>query len=148
MFPPENETERHELAEHHTTQSPPHIVIAIMEAAIAGLIGASIGIVPSIVTYWLGRRSEERRHLREMIFKAAFEDWKLRNDRVRAEHPGHSTLPLDGYVIHAAHLIRQIDRTGRLEPAEARRLIRESLEVDHAAQKETEKFYEDKALES
>lgn len=118
------------------------------DAALAAIIGAAVVAVTSgvfsFLTLWLNKRSEERRQLRDLVFKAAFEEWNLINARIRAEHPGASPLPLETYIIRASILIRQIDHADSIDPAKVGARVRSTLEAQHAAEKEAEKFYRER----
>jgi hypothetical protein len=67
---------------------------AVLAAGVSGLCSAitAIGVVA------FTKRSDERRHLREIVIKTAIENWKVVNQaalEARAER-----LPLDVYLVH------------------------------------------------
>jgi hypothetical protein len=73
-----------------------------IDAAIAALLGAGIsGFFSTVTTIWVlkaSKRSEERRHLRDLIVRTAVENWKAGDEAAKlAREP---RLPLDVYIIH------------------------------------------------
>ncbi len=82
-----------------------------MDALTAGLIGTAIGGVvtgvPAVITFWLGKRSDEKRQLQQLVMQVALENWKYGCDAAR--RLGGAVLPLDSYVIHALKLL-EIER--------------------------------------
>jgi hypothetical protein len=73
-----------------------------MDAATAGLLGAAIGALASgatavFITH-ITKRSEERRQLREIAFKAAVENWDYAC-KLSAQYRA-PTLPLDVFILH------------------------------------------------
>jgi hypothetical protein len=122
-----------------------------MDAAAAGLIGAGIGLlgsllvqVVSLVTFFIGKRSEERKQLRELVMSAAVEEWKYKNDIQKAR--GHELIPMDGCIIRAARLIEEIKRAPTASEATIRTLVRHGLEAQFIAEDETNRYYGDKFL--
>jgi hypothetical protein len=73
-----------------------------MNAATAGLLGTALGALASGATSVfitrITKRSEERRQLREVAFKAAIENWDYVN-KICAQYR-IPTLPLDVFILH------------------------------------------------
>jgi hypothetical protein len=69
-------------------------VAVILAASIAGFFSTVTAIVVIIYT----KRSEERRHFRELIVRTAIENWKLADEAARQARADR--WPLDVYIIH------------------------------------------------
>ena len=115
-----------------------------IDAATATLLAAAIGALSSGVTAVLilliTKRSEERRHLRELAVKAALENWQaVSNAAVQAGQP---RMPLDVFLVHMFKLaealssrdlaadtlaskLRDVQRFTDIAVAEARRYSEE-----------------------
>jgi hypothetical protein len=71
------------------------------ELAVVGTIGgAIIGALPAFVTSLINRRAEERRHFKDMVVKAAMENWKF----VAENSASRAVLPMEHYIIHTAKM--------------------------------------------
>jgi hypothetical protein len=77
-----------------------------IDATTATLLAATIGAISSgataIIILLINKRSEERRHLRELAMKAALQNWQ---DTLKA-FPQYQQfqLPLDVYLVHMVKL--------------------------------------------
>ena len=73
-----------------------------MNAATAGLLGVVLGALSSgataIVVTHITKRSEERRQLREIAFKAAIENWSY-VCKLSAQN-GVPTMPLNVFILY------------------------------------------------
>lgn len=71
---------------------------------IAAFGGAAISGVMAFALNWQNRRSDEKKHLREMMVNAALENWKktcdLGTEIARKEGKKVDLAPLDSYLIH------------------------------------------------
>lgn len=114
----------------------------MIQLAIFGLIGAAIGAIPGIVLFWLGKRSEDRRHLRELVMRAAIEDWKCRN--AIETSAGRPLIPLDGFIIRSTRILDEIKSGRRLNEFSIRNIVRDALEAQYAAEDETNRYYQEK----
>jgi len=74
--------------------SPEELVV------VASLGGAAIGSLPSLISAFVSRRAENKRHFNELIFRAATESWKL----VAEKSSSRIILPLEHYIIHTAKM--------------------------------------------
>ena len=74
---------------------------------LAGAIGALSSGVTATVILLITKRSEERRHLRELAMKAALENWHVVSEAAaRAGQPG---LPLDVFLVHMFKLAQALN---------------------------------------
>lgn len=106
------------------------------------IIGGLLASIPAVLTFWLGKRSEDRRYLQELVIRAALEEWKQYNERAVAV--GGSIFPLDTFIIHATQLLNNVQQR-RMSPEQVRAAVRRALEIKDAAENEREKFFHDKA---
>jgi hypothetical protein len=74
----------------------------ILIGALIALIATSVGALVTLFGQWLTRRSEERRHLRQLIVQAAVENWRLASNA--AEKAGARRYPLDAFILHLLKL--------------------------------------------
>lgn len=66
---------------------------------VAALGGAVVGALSTLLVTWINNRSAERRHVKELVFTAATENWK-KTIEVAAEQPGkHAIAPLDDFIV-------------------------------------------------
>jgi len=66
---------------------------------VAALGGAVVGALGTILVTMISNRSAERRHLKELVFGAAVENWKKAAE-LAAQTPGkHALAPLDDFVL-------------------------------------------------
>jgi hypothetical protein len=115
-----------------------------IDATTATLLAAAIGAISSgataIIILLINKRSEERRHLRELAMKAALDNW-LYMSKAAAEY-GAQRLPLDVFVVHMLKLaetltsrdltadnlaakLREVQRFTRIATSEAERFTSE-----------------------
>ena len=72
---------------------------AATATVIAAVAGAGVGGFVTLLGQWLARRSEERRHLKQLVVQTAIENWRFYSDAV--EKLGCSTLSFRH--VRAAH---------------------------------------------
>lgn len=87
-----------------------------MDAGIAALLGALIGAVAgiagSVIVAIIAKRSEEKKHLRQLAFDAGQKMWALHNEIAkRAADAGRKTGvdPLEAYILNALVFSRIIE---------------------------------------
>ena len=72
------------------------------------LIGAISGsVVTGLIALWMNRqnrKSEERKHLKELAFKTAVDNWKTRIDIAQKIDVKIRIQPLDSFIIHMMKL--------------------------------------------
>ena len=69
-------------------------------AVLGTLAGALIGSISTLLITWLNKKSEERRHLREITVNAAIESWKQHVSVAISKNVPAQIMPLDVYIIH------------------------------------------------
>jgi len=62
------------------------------------LAGAIIGATATVIVTLLARRADEKKHLRELCFKAGIENWKEAAQFARER--GGKITSLDHYILH------------------------------------------------
>jgi gas vesicle protein len=78
--------------------------VNILIATVGTLTGALLGSLSTLLITFLNKRSEERRHIRELVIKGAIENWKQHHDLLRASGRPFTAQPLDTYIIHMLKL--------------------------------------------
>jgi hypothetical protein len=84
----------------------------VVSTLLGTLIGAAAGIAGSVWVAIISKRSEERRHLRQLAFEAGAKSWALHQDVAkRAAEMGHvrGVDPLEAYVLHSLIFSRIIE---------------------------------------
>lgn len=66
----------------------------------AGLGGAVIGALPSLISSLVSGRAEDGRHFNELVFNAAIESWKFTAENSASR----KILPLEHYIIHTTKM--------------------------------------------
>lgn len=62
-------------------------------------------LVTGLIAIWMNRQnrfSEEKKHLRQLLFNTAIENWKTRVDMIK--ETGGTVMPLDSFIIHMVKL--------------------------------------------
>lgn len=78
---------------------PPELLVLI------GTLGASaLAVVATLAATWITKRSEERKHLRELVMQGAIENWKLQMEIYRETKRAMRIIPLDVYIIQMLKL--------------------------------------------
>jgi hypothetical protein len=114
-----------------------------ISALVGTAIGALAGIAGTIFSTLIIQRSEERRHLRQVVINAAIENWKqvqiaagkLTDAGYRVDH-----YPLDTYVIHMMKLVSILNERD-LSPDRIRARMRELHSVTSAAAEEIDRHH-------
>lgn len=115
-----------------------------MDVTIASLIGVVIGAIAgvggSIAVAVITRRSEERRHLREIVLRTSLENWRETMAFGKSQiEQGHSVsiFPLESYIIPMRKITDILERDN-LTIEEARRCVREYITLNEAV---SDEFY-------
>lgn len=77
-------------------------VTLLVIGALISFSSAVVGAASAILVTWITRRSEERKHRREIIVNAAIENWKQVATLLEKSGKPFSMRPLDIYLIHMA----------------------------------------------
>lgn len=81
------------------------MILSPPELAVAGTLGGVlITAIASVVTTFINKRSEERKHLATLTTNAAIEHW----NRLHEGRKGEDILPLDIYLVHMAKLAQEV----------------------------------------
>jgi hypothetical protein len=81
----------------------PEILVII--GALISLASAFIGAFSALGITYLTKRSEERKHFRELIVNAAIKNWEKDYDRIGASKSGGYLDPLPDYVFYFSKAI-------------------------------------------
>ena len=107
-------------------------------------VGAIAGIGGTILSTWIVQRSEERRHLRQVVLNAAIENWKLTTEHGRRlAEAGYSVInnPIDSYVINIMKLVSILNERNLTEDR-MRTIMRDIYTVTAAANEEVDRYNE------
>jgi hypothetical protein len=111
-----------------------------MDATLLGvIIGGLLTAVPTLITFWIGKRSEERRHLRELAFRAAIDNWKHAAAFAEKYPGGASVEPLDVFLFHMLKLAEVATKNGLTAETVGQRM-KEVHEIVRSASKEAGVF--------
>jgi hypothetical protein len=78
---------------------PPELLVLV------GTLGASaLAVVATLAATWITKRSEERKHLRELVMQGAIENWKLQMEIYRETKRPMRIAPLDVYIVQMLKL--------------------------------------------
>lgn len=110
------------------------IDVIITSAAVGALISALF----AFLTQWFTQRREERRHLRELAYRVAVENWKHNTERCKNEGGG-IVPPLDVFVVHAVQLLATMTDPN-VSPDIIRQRLRHAMAVTDAAEKEIDAY--------
>ena len=61
--------------------------------------------ITGFIAIWMNRQnrfSEEKKHLRQLLFNTAIENWKTRVDMIK--ETGGTVMPLDSFIVHMIKL--------------------------------------------
>jgi hypothetical protein len=114
---------------------------AATATVLAAIVGAGVGGFVTLFGQWLVRRSEERRHLRQLVVQTAIENWRFTSDaaaKLAAAGYRVDRYPLDSFVLHMLKLSEILDER-RITPELVREKLREVYAVTEAAGEEIRK---------
>lgn len=109
---------------------------------IGTLSGVIIGSLATIIITWINKRSEERRHKREIIIRAATESWKQSVELV--EKRGGKVESLDIFIIHLIKLSEVLLTNKNLTSENIISLLKEIDKVTDLASDYRKQEYENK----
>jgi hypothetical protein len=95
---------------------------AATATVIAAIVGAGVGGFVTLFGQWLTRRSEERRHIRQLVVQTAIENWRFTSDaaeKLAASGYPVDRYPLDSFVLHMLKLSEVLDER-RITPVLAK----------------------------
>jgi hypothetical protein len=114
----------------------------VLAASLSGLCSAITAIGVTAVT----KRSDERRHFREIVIRTAIENWKVAD--LAADQAGSERWPLDVFIVHmlkfselfnkkrlTAEFVAKIHRETDLLVEEAMRLALEATKIRNQDEK-------------
>jgi len=125
---------------------------AATATVIAAIVGAGVGGFVTLFGQWLvtlfgqrlTRRSEERRHIRQLVVQTAIENWRFTSDaaeKLAASGYPVDRYPLDSFVLHMLKLSEVLDER-RITPELVSKKLREVYAVTEAAGEEIRKHSE------
>ena len=88
--------------------------------------GAAVGSITSIVIAVITSRAANRRHMQELVVRAATENWKGAVDVLKLN--GGSVAPFDIYLVNALALFSRID-FAKISPDDVTRILDEVSKI-------------------
>jgi hypothetical protein len=83
-----------------------------IEVAIIGLSGVGVGSTFTLILTYINRRFDDRRQLRELAIKVAFDHWQSDYEHAKTlreiTHTTVKVAPLDTYIVHMLMLAELI----------------------------------------
>lgn len=101
---------------------------------ISGAVGGSVAALLNLLSNWLARRSEERRHLRNLIINTAVETWKKYCDTCIASGQKGVLLPVEVFILQMNKFASSIT-TEKIDASNVKRLIGEIEEFEREIRK-------------
>ena len=98
-------------------------VLALV-VGLSAMAGAIIPSITSIVNTIITKRSEDRRHYRELVINAAIEYWK---QFIATAQPGETTEPLEDFMLHMMKFYDEV-LTKKLSPEQLEEKLEELKE--------------------
>ncbi len=111
---------------------------AATATVIAAIVGAGVGGFVTLFGQWLSRRSEERRHLRQLVIQTAIENWRFTSEaaeKLAATGYHVERYPLDSFVLHMLKLSEILEER-HITPELVQKKLRELYAVTRAASEE------------
>jgi len=108
---------------------------------IGTLAGAIIGFLSSFIITWVTKKSEKRKHFRELVIKAATESWSQTLQSLKGQNA--TVDPFDLYIIHLLKL-SQVVLDEKITPDNVVEMLKR---VDAVTAKAREYRYEKYELE-
>jgi hypothetical protein len=105
-----------------------------LSAGLLTLGGAVVGALPGLLSSFLSKRSDEKKQLRELVFKAATESWKTHAENSN----GRALLPLEHYIVHTMKMCEFAMSGEKVTPETLKGHLQETsalmdLMVEHAS---------------
>jgi hypothetical protein len=105
------------------------------ELAVLGTLGgAAVAAASAILTTFINRKFEDRKHLREQIMRTAIDYWQKHHELIKAANNGKLSkiAPLDTYVVHICALMNRVMDT-ELTTANVAAIVEEAHQISKAA---------------
>jgi len=105
------------------------------EVAVLGTLGgAAVAAASAILTTFINRKFEDRKHLREQIMRTSVDYWQKHHECIRSANNGKLSkiAPLDTYVIHVCALMSRVMDT-ELTPSNVAAIVEETHQISKAA---------------
>ncbi len=97
-------------------------------AVLGTLVGVAIGSGSTLVATLISKRSEERKHLRELVMNAAIVQWKTAIEVGKASGMGGKIDPLSLYIVHMLK-ISDLISSGKIDQSSVTAVLKEADEV-------------------
>jgi len=74
----------------------------VILGALISFFSSLVGATSAILVTWISKKSEERKHRREIIVNAAIQNWKQVADLLLVNKSSFQMPPLDSFLFHMA----------------------------------------------
>ena len=95
---------------------------------IAGLGGAIIGFLSSIITIWVSKHYESKENYRNALIQVAIKDFEISKEVVFHNKVG-TIPPLDAYILHHAKII-QLIIDDKMTPENIKKVLEETNKIN------------------
>ena len=82
--------------------------ILVLIGALVSFASAFIGAVSALGVTYLSKRSEEKKHFRELIVNTALKNWEKDRDAISKTLQGGYVEPLTDYILHTSKAVELI----------------------------------------
>ena len=97
-------------------------------AVLGTLVGVAIGSGSTLAATLISKRSDERKHLRELVMNAAIVNWKTAIEVGQASGKGGKILPLSLYIVHMLK-ISDLISSGKIDRSSILAVLKEADEA-------------------
>jgi len=121
-------------------------IIVALTAAVSSLAGVVITSIFNLLNTRITKRSEELRHQRELIIKAAIENWKQGMEIYKTTQRPTRLVPLDAYIVHMLKF-SEIILSGEVTAENIEEKMKEVEDITRAMLQHAEKMTEERKLD-
>lgn len=97
-----------------------------MSPELAMLIGVVIGSVVSLLVTLINNKSEERKHIRSLIFQAGIEDFKESCEIARTSAKPSIITPMENHIINIAKFAKVLSKNPNPSEKELKELVKDA----------------------
>src|SRR5438046_1341091 len=80
----------------------------LLQTILSAGVGAAVSAFSAILVIWITKRYEDKRQFREVVLKAAIENWKQQHEDWKTHQRAVRIAPLDLYVLNMVKLVELV----------------------------------------